>query len=80
MAAKKNLPSRQPSPHDILALHLEASQKRDELREKARKLRAAGKMKAADRADAQADGIAAALAVFEAEFRKENQRRDPRYS
>ena len=57
---------------------MEASRKRDELREQACKLRAAGKTKAADRADAQADGIDASLAAFEAEFRKENQRRDPR--
>lgn len=68
---------RPPRPHDILALHLEASRQRDELREKARKLRATGRTADADRADTQADGIDASLAAFEAEFRAQNRRRDP---
>jgi hypothetical protein len=80
MAARNKLPSRrQPSPHDIVALHLEASGKRDEMREQARKLRATSKMRAADRADDEADGIDASIAAFEEEFRAANGRRDPRF-
>lgn len=79
MAAKTT--RHKPDPHDLVALHLQASQQRDELLKQCRELQAAGKLAAARKALNLAEVITAGLLAFEAAVRPPgDQRRDRRFA
>jgi hypothetical protein len=70
-----------PDIQELFALHLRCSQRRDELLEHCRELKAAGKLTAARKVFNQAEALEAGLKALEAEVRPPgNHRRDKRFA